>query len=77
MNLQLHPFQGDYKTFPHKSNNNDPIDEFEIIALSKRLGISTNEMKDMSFVSLMNVLISSIDKEDTTRNATQADIDKL
>lgn len=32
----------------------------------------------MSFVSLMNILISSIeDSEDTTRKATQEDIDKF
>ena len=35
-------------------------------------------MKEMSFVSLMNILISSIESdEDTTRKATQEDIDKF
>lgn len=35
-------------------------------------------MKDMSFVSLMNILISSIESdEDTTRKATQEDINKF
>ena len=35
-------------------------------------------MKEMSFVSLMNILISSIDDSDekSTRNATQEDIDR-
>ncbi len=34
-------------------------------------------MKEMSFVSLMNILISSVDDNDTTRKATQDDIDKF
>lgn len=32
-------------------------------------------MKEMSFVSLMNILISSIDDNDGTKKATQEDID--
>lgn len=34
-------------------------------------------MKEMSFVSLMNILISSIDDSDGTRKATQDDIDRV
>jgi hypothetical protein len=35
-------------------------------------------MKDMSFVSLMNILISSVeDDKPKTRKATQEDIDKF
>jgi len=37
-------------------------------------------MKEMSFTSLMNILISSIDDEEsktTTRMATQEDIDRF
>lgn len=77
MNWQLLPFQGEYKDFPKKGNNTDPVDEFEIIALAKRLGISIEEMKEMSFVSLMNILISSIDDDDKTRKANQNDIDRM
>ena len=38
-----------------------------------------NDMKEMSFVSLLNILISSIDNESysDTRNATQKDIDNF
>ena len=32
-------------------------------------------MKEMTFVSLMNILISSVDNEDGTKKATQEDID--
>lgn len=75
--MLLLPFQGEYKDFPRKGNNNDPVDEFEIIALAKRLGISIEEMKEMSFVSLMNILISSVESEDDTKTATQSDIDRI
>lgn len=34
-------------------------------------------MKEMSFVSLMNILISSIDDDDKTRKANQNDIDRM
>lgn len=73
------PFLGELKQIPTKSSNSEPIDEFEIVALAKRLGISIEEMKSMSFTSLMNILISSIDdnNQETTRKATQNDIDRL
>lgn len=33
-------------------------------------------MKEMSFVSLANILLSSVENEDNEKNATQDDIDK-
>lgn len=61
------------------SDSDKPIDAYEIVALAKRLNISTDEMKDMSFVSLMNILISSVEsnEEDNVRKATQEDIDRM
>lgn len=61
------------------SDGDKPIDAYEIIALAKRLNISIDEMKDMSFVSLMNILISSVEnnEEDNVRKATQEDIDRM
>lgn len=47
------------------------------MALAKRLGITNEEMKEMTFVSLMNILISSIEDSDGTQQATQSDIDRL
>ena len=50
------------------------------MALAKRLGISIEEMKEMSYVSLINTLIASVNdeaiKEDSgfTREATPEDI---
>lgn len=52
------------------------MDEFEVVALAKRLNISIEEMKQMSFVSLMNILISSV-SEEKDRKATQEDINRV
>ena len=50
------------------------MDEYEIMALCKRLNIGIEDMKEMSFVSLVNILISSVEEKETTRKATQEDI---
>lgn len=71
-----HPFQGDYKHFP-QTNNNDPADEYDVMSLAKRLGITRDEMLDMSFVSLFNILISSTNNEEKEKTATQEDIDRM
>ena len=72
--MQLIPYQGNYKT---KSNNtsNKEFDEFEVVALAKRLNITLDDMKEMSFVSLANILLSSV--EDDEKQATQEDIDRM
>lgn len=64
------------KQIPKSSTNNEPIDEYEIISLAKKLGISTEEMKDMSFTSLLNILISSIDTEKEIK-ATEDDVRRM
>ncbi len=52
------------------------MDEYEIVALAKRLNITLEDMKEMSFVSLANILLSSVDNEEGTRQATSEDIQK-
>lgn len=51
------------------------------MALAKRLNITTDDLKEMSFTSLLNILLSNIDftstASDGTRSATQEDIDRL
>ena len=76
MNLLVHPYQGNYKSLKKKSNSDEPCDEYEVVALAKRLNITFEDMDNMSFVSLMNRLISSVD-EDEERKASQDDIDKF
>lgn len=73
--MHVHPYQGNYKTIKTKSNNNEPIDEFEVIALAKRLNITMEDMSNMSFVSLINILLSSVEEHE--QKATQEDIDKI
>lgn len=51
------------------------MDEYEVVALAKRLNITIDDMKEMSFVSLANILLSSV-QDDDTKTATQDDIDK-
>ena len=72
--LQHLPFLGEYKDYPHKEADGE-VDEFEILALAKRLGISIQEMKDMSFVSLVNILISSLDPEE--KKGTESDVRRM
>ena len=69
------PYQGDYKQISSKSTSSNPVDEFEVIALAKRLNISMEDMKQMGFVSLINILLSSVEEKEN--KTTQADIDKM
>ena len=47
------------------------------MALAKRLNITIDDMKEMSFTSLLNILLSSVQSNDGTRKATQEDIDRV
>lgn len=47
------------------------------MALAKKLNISIDDMKEMSFVSLMNILLSATEEVDNTRTATESDIRKM
>ena len=51
------------------------MDEYEIVALGKRLGFTLEDMKEMSFVTFANCLLSAV-QDDDTKTATQEDIDK-
>lgn len=69
------PYQGNYKQISTKSSSKQ-VDEYEVIALAKRLNITLEDMKEMSFVSLMNILLSSVEENSDTRQATEEDIRK-
>lgn len=45
------------------------------MALAKRLNISFEDMKQMSYVSLVNILLSTVESD--TKNASQEDIDRM
>lgn len=72
--MAVHPYQGNYKTTTKNSGNEEPMDEYEVVALAKRLNITIDDMKQMSFVSLVNILMSSVEEHE--KKATQEDIDK-
>lgn len=44
------------------------MDEYEVVALAKRLNITFEDMKQMSFVSLINILISSVEEKENKPN---------
>lgn len=71
------PYIGNYKKLNSTSNNDDPIDEYEVVALAKRLNITMDDMENMSFVSLINILLSSVDDKEKTKKPTQEDIDRI
>ena len=48
-----------------------------MMALCMRLNIRPEDMKEMSFVSLTNILISMVEEKDTTRKATKEDIKRF
>ncbi len=70
------PYQGNYKQTSTKSNSNKEIDEYDVIALAKRLNITFDDMKEMSFVSLMNILLSSVEEHSDVREGTEEDARK-
>lgn len=70
------PYQGTYKHL-QSSESAEEVDEYEIMALAIRQGIRPEDMERMSFVSLMNILISAVEEKDTTRKASKEDIKRF
>lgn len=74
--LELLPFKGEYLTLQtNNTTDSKPLDIYEIVALAKRLNITFDDMKEMSFVSLINILLSTVSEKE--KEATQSDIDKF
>ena len=74
--MHVLPYQGNYKQIKTNGSKDEPIDEYEVVALAKRLNITMEDMSNMSFVSLMNILLSTVE-EDKEKQANQGDIDKF
>lgn len=74
--MHVLPYQGNYKQIKTNGESDEPIDEYEVVALAKRLNITMEDMANMSFVSLINILLSSVE-EDKEKKASQEDIDKF
>lgn len=68
------PYQGNYKV-KSKTSNSKEMDEYEIVALAKRQGYTLDDMKEMSFVTLTNCLLSIV--EEDSKQASQEDIDRF
>lgn len=67
---------GEYQTPKNSSNEKEELDIYEVVALAKRLNITLDDMKEMSFVSLVNILYSAV-KEKESKKANQSDIDSF
>ena len=74
--MHVLPYQGNYKEIKTNGSSDEPIDEYEVVALAKRLNITMEDMSNMSFVSLINILLSTVE-EDKEKQANQSDIDKF
>jgi hypothetical protein len=72
--LHVLPYQGNYK-ITNLPKSDEPVDEYEVVAMAKKLGITFEEMKQMSFVSLINILLSSVEEHE--QKASQEDIDRM
>ena len=72
--MHFHPYQGTYKQIS-TSESNEEVDEYEIMALAIRQGIRPEDMENMSFVSLMNILISTVEEKE--HKATKEDIKNI
>jgi hypothetical protein len=67
---------GEYKTPETNNADFDPtFDIYSIVALAKRLNITLDDMKEMSFVSFFNIVMASV--EEKSNSASQNDIDML
>lgn len=47
------------------------------MALCLKAGLKKEDLEDMSFVSLTNILISYVDNQDKPKKATQQDIERF
>ena len=74
------PYLGEIKQIPNKGEEDKPIDEYEVVALAARHNITIEDMKSMSFTTLLNILLSDLEDSNSSsdvRDATQADIDRF
>lgn len=74
--MHVRPYQGNYKQIKTNGKSDEPIDEYEVVALAKRLNITMEDMANMSFVSLINILLSTVE-EDKEKKANQEDIERF
>lgn len=74
--LLLIPYQGNYKVTSKTNTSNKEFDEYEIVALAKRLGFTLQDLKEMSFVTLANIMLSTVNEEDEVREGNQEDIER-
>lgn len=55
----------------------EPFPEHEFIASCLRVGLSLNDLKELTYIDCMKILLSFLGEENKEKIATQKDIDKL
>lgn len=71
----------EYEKLPDSNDGYNPFPEHTFIASCLRVGLSLNDLKILSYIDVMKIILSFIDKSENKKNnykmATQADWDKL
>lgn len=70
--LVCHPFKGNSNHTTQSSSSED-IDIYDIVAVALKFGLRMEDLKDMTLVSLSNIIYSYTRKREPM--ATQKDID--
>ncbi len=71
----------EYEKLPNSNNSYDPFPEHSFIASCLRVGLSLSDLKKLSYVDVMKIILSFIDKDESRKTnyrvANQADWDRL
>lgn len=65
------------KRIKTNENTKEPFPEHEFIASCLRVGLSLNDLKELTYIDCMKILLSFLGEENKEKIATQRDIDKL
>ena len=61
----------------NNSNSKEIFPEHEFLGSCLRIGLSVQDLKELTYIDVMKVLLTFISEKKEQKNATQKDIDKL
>lgn len=65
------------KKLPKSNNESEALEEHHFIASCLKMGLRIDDLKQFTYKDVAKLMLCFVEKEDKTRNATQADWDKL
>lgn len=65
------------KKIESSGNTYDPFPEHSFIASSLKIGLSISDLKELTYIDVMKILISYIDKKSEEQKPTQEQINML